>query len=312
MGLACGDNDGDGLVDLAKTNFYNESTTLYKNLGGGVFSDVTAAVGLAAPSRYLLGFGVAFLDANNDGWLDLATANGHVDDPGKGIPREMPAQLLMGVGGGDLVDVSGRAGSPFSVPRIARGLAAGDLDNDGRTDLLIVSQNAPLAYFHNRTDGGHWLTLRLEGTASHRDAVGARVVITAGGRRRTDWRIGGGSYQSASDPRLHFGLGRTDRVDQVEVTWPSGRVDRFGPLSVDDAYLLREGDATIRQLPGYKSPPHGSAHQAKRPLSGRFSDLAHRPSPATKALTLSNEFGRLRPTQGQHVQAEDAMRDEGP
>jgi hypothetical protein len=189
----------------------------------------------------------------------------------------MPAQLMMGVGGGNLVDVSGRAGPPFSVPRIARGLTAGDLDNDGRTDFLIVSQNAPLAYFHNRTDGGHWLTLRLEGTASHRDAVGARVIVTAGGRRRTDWRVGGGSYQSASDPRLHFGLGTTNRVDQVEVTWPSGRVDRFGPLGVDDAYLLREGDARSTQLPGYKKPPQGSALESKRPAGVEFSSLAQRP-----------------------------------
>jgi enediyne biosynthesis protein E4 len=259
MGIACGDLDGDGLPDLAKTNFYNESTTLYKNLGRGVYSDVTAAIGLAAPSRYLLGFGVAFLDANNDGWLDLATANGHVDDPGKGVPREMPAQLLIGTGGGNLIDVSGRAGPPWRVPRIARGLAAGDLDNDGRTDLLILSQNAPLAYFHNRSEGGHWLTLRLEGTVSNRDAVGARVAIAAGGLRRTDWRVGGGSYQSASDPRLRFGLGSADRVDQIEVTWPSGRVDRFGPLAVDTGYLLREGDRAPKRLAGYSTEPQSAA-----------------------------------------------------
>ena len=251
MGIACGDLDGDGLVDLAKTNFYNESTTLYKNLGKGIFSDVTNVIGLAAPSRFLLGFGVAFLDANNDGWLDLATANGHVDDPGKGVPREMPAQLMMGTGEGNLVDVSGRAGAPWGVPRIARGLAAGDLDNDGRSDLLIVSQNAPLAYFHNRTEGGHWLTLQLEGSTSNRDAVGACVHVTAGGRRRTGWRVGGGSYQSAADPRLHFGLASANLVDQIEVIWPSGRVDRFGPLGVDTGYLIREGNATPRQLAGY-------------------------------------------------------------
>jgi enediyne biosynthesis protein E4 len=262
MGIACGDLDGDGLLDLAKTNFYNESTTLYKNLGSGLYSDVTAAIGLAAPSRYLLGFGVAFLDANNDGWLDLATANGHVDDPGKGIPREMPAQLMLGTGGGNLVDVSGRAGEPWRVPRIARGLAAGDLDNDGRTDLLIVSQNAPLAYFHNRSQGGHWLTIRLEGSASNRDAVGARVTVTAGGRRRTEWRVGGGSYQSASDPRLHIGLGSSNLIDQIEVTWPSGRLDRFGPLGVDTGYLIQEGNATPRHLAGFKKPPGGSAQEA--------------------------------------------------
>jgi len=264
MGVAHGDVDGDGLPDLAKTNFYNESTTLYRNLGGGVFCDATAQSGLAAPSRHLLGFGAAFLDADDDGWPDLATANGHVDDPGAGVPRAMPAQLMVGVGGGKFVDASGRAGPPWGVPRVARGLAVGDLDNDGRTDLLIVSQGSPLAYFHNRTPGGHWLTLRLEGAASNRDAVGARVTVTAGGRRRVGWRVGGGSYQSASDPRLHFGLGQSVEVDQVEVAWPSGRVARTGPLAADAGYLVREGAAAPGPLPGFGPSRAAGALAARR------------------------------------------------
>ena len=132
MGIACGDLDGDGRLDLAVTNFYGESTTFYKNLGGGQFIDHTAAIGLGAPSRYLLGFGAAFLDANNDGRLDLATANGHVNDLGPHVPFAMPAQLLLGEAGGRLTDVSQRAGAPWLVPRVGRGLAVGDLDNDDR------------------------------------------------------------------------------------------------------------------------------------------------------------------------------------
>ena len=250
MGIACGDVDGDGLPDLAKTNFYSESTTLYRNRGAGIFTDATAASGLADPSRFLLGFGAAFLDVNNDGWLDLATANGHVGDFRPEIPWQMPAQLLVGTGKGNFVDVSDKAGPPWRVHRLGRGLAAGDLDNDGRVDLLIVSQNSPLAYFHNRTAAGHSLTLRLEGTASNRDAIGARVTVTAGGRRLTAWRIGGGSYQSASDPRIHVGLGDAERADQIEVTWPSGRVDQFGPLAADAGYRLREGAARGRAPEG--------------------------------------------------------------
>ena len=119
--------------------------------------------------------------------------------------------------------------------------------------MLIVSQNSPLAYFHNRTAAGHSLTLRLEGTASNRDAIGARVTVTAGGRRLTAWRIGGGSYQSASDPRIHIGLGDAERADQIEVTWPSGRVDRFGPLAADAGYRLREGAAAAEPLKGFTS-----------------------------------------------------------
>ena len=243
MGVACGDLDGDGRPDLAVTNFFGESTTFYRNLGHATFADATAAVGLKAPSRFLLGFGAVFLDVDNDGRLDLATANGHIHDLRPDTPYPMPAQLLTGGPDGRLTDVTPRIGEPWTVPRIGRGLAAADLDNDGRVDLLLVSQNTPLAFFHNQTrDAGHFLTLILEGTTSNRDAVGARVTVTAGGRRQTAWRTGGGSYASASDPRLHFGLGSASVVDDVEIRWPSGRVQHLGKLAADRAYHVREGD----------------------------------------------------------------------
>ena len=143
MGVACGDLDGDGRLDLAVTNFYGESTTLYHNHGGGLFSDRTAAAGLAAPTRFVLGFGLAALDANNDGRLDLAQANGHIGDYRPAIPYAMPAQLFLGDGTGKLIDVSDRAGPPWQLPRLARGLATGDLDNDGRIDVVLVSGNRP-------------------------------------------------------------------------------------------------------------------------------------------------------------------------
>jgi hypothetical protein len=148
-----------------------------------------------------------------------------------------------------LVDVTQRAGPPWRVPRVGRGLAVGDLDNDGRLDVVLLSQNSPLALFHNESGGGHWITLRLEGTTSNRDAVGAVVVVTSGGRRRVGNRSGGGSFQSASDSRLHFGLGAETRVESIEVRWPSGRVDQHRELAADAAYLVREG-ATVQPLPG--------------------------------------------------------------
>jgi enediyne biosynthesis protein E4 len=251
MGIACGDSNGDGLPDLVVTEFYNEGATYYQNLGGGVFSDHSVAVGLKAPTRSMLGFGIVFFDYDSNGLLDLAIANGHVDDYRPSAPYQMPCQLLAGTRNGKFVDVTSRAGPPWQVLRVARGLASGDLDNDGRVDLVVLSHNQPLAFFHNKTAGGHWLTLRLEGTASNRDAVGASVTVTAGGRRQTSWRVGGGSFQSASDPRLHFGLGAAGRVDQVEVAWPSGRVERFDGVSVDTGYLLREGDGRPKPLPGF-------------------------------------------------------------
>ena len=146
MGVACGDLDGDGRPDLAVTNFFGESTSLYHNLGSGLFADWTAAVGLAAPSRYLLGFGIAFLDANNDGRLDLLTANGHVGDYRPDIPYAMPARFLIGGERGRLTDVSTRAGPPFQVPYLGRGLAAGDLDNDGRVDAPSSPRTSPWSF----------------------------------------------------------------------------------------------------------------------------------------------------------------------
>jgi hypothetical protein len=160
----------------------------------------------------------------------------------------MPAQLLLGTDGGRLIDATRTAGAPWSIPRVARGLAAGDLDNDGRVDLVLIAQDGPLAYFHNRTEGGRSITLRLEGTKSNRDAVVALVVATAGGRKQVIPRLGGGSFQSAADPRVHLGLGSADRVEELEIRWPSGRVDRHRDLPAG-RYLLREGESSPVALP---------------------------------------------------------------
>ena len=260
MGVGCGDVDGDGRPDLVVTNFYDEGTTLYQNLGQGVFNDRSGAFDLLSATRARLGFGIAFLDANNDGRLDLVQANGHVDDFRPESPYAMPLQLFLGGTDGRLTDVGDRAGPPFRTERLGRALAVGDLDNDGRLDLLIACLDAPLMYAHNRTDGGHHLTLRLEGTASNRDAVGARVSVTAGGRARVAWRLGGGSYQAAGDPRLHFGLGDADRVESIEIRWPSGRVDRLGPLPADAGYLIREGAPRAEPLRGF--PPRRTTAEA--------------------------------------------------
>jgi hypothetical protein len=246
MGIALGDLDGDGRIDLAVTNYFGESTTFYRNLGQGFFADHSAAINMAAPTRRLLGFGIAFFDADNDGWLDVLSANGHVLDPRPQIPWTMPLQLLRGSEGGRLTDVSDTAGKPYIPLRLGRGLAVGDLDNDGRLDALVVAQNEPLIYLHNQTkDSGHFVAITLQGTISNRDGVGARITLNAGGRVQFAERHGGGSYQSASDPRVHFGLGDATTVDTVEIRWPSGRVDRHAGLQADHQYKLREGEPAL-------------------------------------------------------------------
>ena len=169
-------------------------------------------------------------------------------------PTRCPRSSFWATARGELIDVSDRAGPPWQVPRLGRGLAAGDLDNDGRIDLLIVAENAPLALLHNRAASqNHFLTLALEGTTSNRDAVGARVAVTASGRTQVAVRFGGGSYLSASDPRLHFGLGPAAKVDRVEVTWPSGRRDCYSSLAADTGYRLIEGDPAPRPMAGFSA-----------------------------------------------------------
>jgi tetratricopeptide (TPR) repeat protein len=252
MGVAAADLDGDGRLDLLVTNLYLEGASLFRNLGGGTFADCSRSSGLFQQTRLSLGFGIAVLDARNDGLADVVIANGHVNDFRPLYPFQMTPQLLEGTASGRLVEVSQRAGEPWRIPRLGRGLAAGDLDNDGRIDVLIVHQNEPLAYLRNRTEKpGHFITLRLEGTRSNRDGVGARVTISSGGRRQTAQRVGGGSYLSAGDPRLHFGLGDADRIDWVEVRWPSGRIDRWEGFSADTGFRLREAEAAPLPLIGF-------------------------------------------------------------
>ena len=259
MGVASADLDGDGRPDLAVTNFYGESTSAFRNVGDGLFAYGSTESGLAAPSRFVLGFGLAAIDANNDGRLDLAQANGHVNDFGPGIPYAMPAQLFLGTGAGRFEESGRRAGPCWSVARVARGLAAGDLDNDGRVDLLILSQASPVALFQNLgtedDSPGHFVTFGLEGTRSNRDGVGAALRVTAGGRTLTSQRVGGGSFLSANDPRLHFGLGQALRVELVEVRWPSGLEQTFDDLPADAGYLLREGEPDALPLPGMRTGP---------------------------------------------------------
>jgi hypothetical protein len=243
MGVVADDLNGDGRIDLFHTNFINQNNTLRWNLGGGQFADGTLAANLAAPSRSKTGFGTVAFDVNNDGYLDLFVANGHTDDqPWFDTPMAQTPQLFLGREHGRFELAVNEASSYFARPVVGRGVAAGDLDNDGRVDLVVVHRDAPAALLRNVTPSGHWLGLRLQGTRSGRCPVGARVVCRAGGRSWVRWVTSGTSYLSFSDPRLWFGLGSAQRAESLEVHWPSGNVQSWSNLPADRILDLREGD----------------------------------------------------------------------
>jgi hypothetical protein len=243
MGVVADDLNGDGRIDLFHTNFINQSNTLRWNLGGGLFIDGTLASNLTSASRSKTGFGAVALDVDNDGRLDLFVANGHTDDqPWFNTPMAQTAQLFLGRERGRF-DLAGPEVAPyFARPVVGRGVAAGDLDNDGRVDLVVVNRDAPAALLRNRTQGGHWLGLRLRGTRSGRSPVGARATCRAGGRTTVRWLTSGTGYLSSNDPRLWFGLGSARSAESLEVRWPSGRVQSWSDLTADRILDLREGD----------------------------------------------------------------------
>jgi enediyne biosynthesis protein E4 len=235
MGTDWGDFDNDGKLDLFVATFQNEVKCLYKNEGDGIFTEVAIPTQLASTTRPWVAFGCGFADFDNDGWLDLAIANGHVQDNIQQIEKDMPyrqkTQLLRN-NAGKFEDVSTQAGAAFQKDIVGRGLATGDIDNDGRLDLLVVdSEGAPLLLKNEGEKPGHWLGLRL--LTRGRDAYGALVAVTVGGKKRVLHCHADGSYMSASDPRVHVGLGAAAKPDAVEITWPSGKKTTLTDLPVD-------------------------------------------------------------------------------
>ncbi len=243
MGIAAGDCENDGDLDLFVTNFSQDYNTLYRNHGAGFFSDVSAPAGVAAPSMSLLGWGTVFADFDHDGRRDLFVANGHVfddiDASGLGSTYLQPHQLYRNVGGCRFEEASEELGADLTKPRPSRGAAAGDLDGDGDLDLVVVNINALAEVLRN--EGGNarpWLLARLRPAAGQGDPVGARLELGAGGTRQFAEVTGGGSYLSHSDQSVHFGLGAAPGVERLDVRWPSGRRVAFEALPAGFLYVV--------------------------------------------------------------------------
>ena len=253
MGAAAADYDRDGWLDIAKTNFDDDTTSLYRNLGGRAFEDASVSAGLGVNDRYL-GWGVGFLDFDLDGWPDLLIVNGHVypeaDRAGARYAYEQRKVLYRNLGNGRFEDVSLRAGPGIARPTAARGAAFGDLFNTGRLDVVVNNMNDTPSLLHDcaPTDR-HALVVRLEGTRSNRSAIGARVVVQTGGRRLVDEVRSGGSFCSQNDLRLHFGLGASTVADRIEVAWPSGGRDVAIKVPADQTVVIREGGGLIAARP---------------------------------------------------------------
>ena len=244
MGVAVADYDGDGWLDIARTNFSEQMTSLYHNYGNGAFEDASIKAGLGVNRRYL-GFGVGFFDYDNDGWKDLFIANGHVysqlADRKLHISYRQPRLLYRNLGNGRFQDVSADSGAALKSANLGRGCAFGDFDNDGDVDILINNLDGPPTVLRN--DGGNrsnWIQLKCVGTKSNRSAIGTRVKLTAAGRTQIDEIMSGSSYYSQNDLRLHFGLGKAAKAELVELAWPSGLKESFRNLPANRTYLVRE------------------------------------------------------------------------
>jgi hypothetical protein len=259
MGIAVGDYNHTGRPSLSITNFENENVDLYRNGGDWNFTEESFSSGLAIASLPWVKWGTAFIDLDNDGWLDLISVNGHVYPQMDKLPTDpgyrQPKILSMNRGDGMFCDASDQAGPALKEKRVSRGLAVGDLFNDGNMDVVINDLDGrPMVLRNHGLPGRHWVSFELAGTKSNRLALNARIKIVSGGMTQTDEIHSGGSYLSQNDLRVHFGLGPSAKIDSVEIHWPSGAVESIKNLAADRFYSVLEGHGvvtaeSIRPLP---------------------------------------------------------------
>ena len=254
MGVDVADFENSGRSGIAVTNFDNEMIGLYRPYGKN-FEDIAALTGVGLASKNSLGFGCAFFDADLDGWLDLAVANGHIDETVRNIRGNVgyaqPPQLFLNGGKGGFHDVGAALGGGFDQPKVGRGLAFGDFDRDGDLDLLLTTNNGPAYLYRNdQLAGNRSIRFRLVGTKSNRDGIGATVRVFAGGLTQSRMVKTGSSYLSQSELPVTFGLEKRDRIERVVIDWPSGRTEEYKNLTAGRCYQCVEGK-TISPQDGY-------------------------------------------------------------
>ena len=250
MGLAVGDYNGDGRMDIFKTHFADDTPVLYRNLGKWLFEDVTFAAGFGAATKYVC-WGAGIPDIDNDGWPDIVFVTGNVypevEQHFKQYPHRSPRFVFRNLGNGRFADVSAQSGPGITTPHSSRGLATGDFDNDGDLDLLVMNMNEPPSLLRNDNSGrNNWLTIKLNGTKSNRTGLGARVTVTAGEQRMTQTVLSQSGYYSHDDLRLHFGLGEQKQADRIEIYWPGGQVEVIRNVPARQFVTIKEGSGITR------------------------------------------------------------------
>ncbi|MCX6598112.1 MAG: CRTAC1 family protein [Acidobacteria bacterium] len=250
MGIAVGDFNLDGSLDLFKTHFADDMHGLYRNDGRGNFEEVTLQAGLGVETRYV-GWGAGMVDLDNDGWPDLFMVTG---SPFPGIERRVPTHshrsprlLFRNLGGGKFEELLDAAGPGLNSPHSSRGCAFGDFDNDGDLDIVIINLNEPPSLLRNDVDGSrHWLKVKLRGVKSNRSAIGARATLAYGGRTQAQEVCAQSSFYSVNDSRLHFGLGAETKAE-LTIRWPSGLTEKIGAVKVDRLLLIEEGRGIVKE-----------------------------------------------------------------
>jgi hypothetical protein len=257
MGVDAGDYDHSGHPSLLITNFANQMLSLYHNEGNGLFVDEAPRSEIGRASLLTLGFGCFFFDYDLDGWPDVLVANGHIDADIQRVQANvkyaMPPHLFRNIGNGKFAEVTKTLGAGFAAPRVGRGIAYADINNDGRLDVLISTNSGPVYLFRNEAQGtsaaNRSLRMKLTGTKSNRDGIGATVKLTSGGETQTQMLRSGSSYLSASELVLTFGLAQREKADGIEIRWPSGQVDRLTDVAAGETVSVTEGKGITASRP---------------------------------------------------------------
>jgi hypothetical protein len=257
MGVDAADYDRSGHASIIITNFANQMLSLYHNEGNGLFVDEAPRSDVGRASLVTLGFGCFFFDYDNDGWPDIFVADGHIENEIERVQKRVsyaePPHLFRNLGGGKFTEVTSTLGEVFASPKVARGAAFADIDQDGALDVLLTTNGGRAYLFHNEGGVNHSLRVKLKGTKSNRDGIGAVIRVVSGKERQWQMVRSGSSYLSQSELVATFGLGSADKADSVEVQWPSGQVDRLANLNAGQTVIIEERQGLVAKQPYAKS-----------------------------------------------------------